>query len=263
MTQAPAAIFKIPTESPQPARGKAASRALKLAAAAPKAARRVAGVETRAATRGDGEVIELELGITVYPPRDKGGRWRAVWHEDGERQQCESVSEEKLAGKLEKVRLAARHGRGEHDAARRGPDRLVPQPGPAPGGRTVVTQARVHPAASVPAVRRTGHRRGHLPGHHGQPHAEDRQRRPYRRRGRPGPPDAVRHGRRGPQGRLPRQPHAGRGPLAGRGPPAARPEGHGRGRVGAVGRPRRDPVRRRYRPLGRALAAGPTASGTS
>ena len=95
MTQAPAAVFKIPTKSPQPSRAKAASRALKLVAAQPKAARRVAGVETRAVTRGDGEVIELELGITVYPPRGKGGRWRAVWHEDGERQQCESVSEEK------------------------------------------------------------------------------------------------------------------------------------------------------------------------
>jgi integrase len=70
----------------------------------PKAASLVAGVETRAATRGDGEVIELDLGITVYPPRDQGGRWRAVWHEDGQRQQCESVSEEKLAAKLEKVR---------------------------------------------------------------------------------------------------------------------------------------------------------------
>jgi integrase len=103
MTQAPASIFKIPTESPQPSRGRA-SRALKLAAAQPRAASRVAGMETRAATRGDGEVIELDQGITVYPPKDKGGRWRAVWHEDGERQQCESVSEEKLAAKLEKVR---------------------------------------------------------------------------------------------------------------------------------------------------------------
>ena len=106
MTQAPASIFKIPTKSPQPAR--VSSRARKAAAARPKAtglaAGRVAGVETRAATRGDGEVIELDLGITVYPPRDKGGRWRAVWHEDGERQQCESVSEEKLAAKLEKVK---------------------------------------------------------------------------------------------------------------------------------------------------------------
>jgi integrase len=106
MTQAPASIFKIPTESPQPARG-AVSRARKTAAkpkATSLAAGRVAGIDTRAATRGDGEVIELDLGITVYPPRDKGGRWRAVWHEDGGRQQCESVSEDKLAAKLEKVR---------------------------------------------------------------------------------------------------------------------------------------------------------------
>ncbi len=75
MTQAPAVIFKIPTESPQPARGRA-SRAVKAAAARPKAARRpagrVTGIETRAATRGDGKVIELDLGITVYPPRQEG-----------------------------------------------------------------------------------------------------------------------------------------------------------------------------------------------
>jgi hypothetical protein len=103
MAQSPAAIFKIPTESPQPARG-LASRALKLATVQPKAASRVAGIETRAATRGAGEVIELDQRITVYPPKDKGARWRAVWHQDGERQQCESVSEEKLAAKLEKVR---------------------------------------------------------------------------------------------------------------------------------------------------------------
>ncbi len=103
MTQAPAAVFKIPTESPQPVR-RAVSRARKTATAKPKAASRVAGIETRTAIRGDGEVIELELGITVYPPRDKGGRWRAVWQENGARQQCESVSAEKLAGKLEKVK---------------------------------------------------------------------------------------------------------------------------------------------------------------
>lgn len=51
----------------------------------------------------DRPVIELEHGITVYPARFEGDRWRAVWYEDGERQQCESVSEDKLAGKLEKV----------------------------------------------------------------------------------------------------------------------------------------------------------------
>ncbi len=38
----------------------------------------------RAATRGGGEVIELECGITVYPARAEGGRWRAVWYEDGQ-----------------------------------------------------------------------------------------------------------------------------------------------------------------------------------
>jgi integrase len=45
----------------------------------------------------------------VYPARDEGGRWRAVWHEDGQRQQCEASSEQKLAAKLDKVteRLAA------------------------------------------------------------------------------------------------------------------------------------------------------------
>jgi integrase len=54
-------------------------------------------------------VIELECGITVYPAREEGGRWRAVWYEDGERRQCEAASEEKLAAKLDKVteRLAA------------------------------------------------------------------------------------------------------------------------------------------------------------
>jgi hypothetical protein len=102
MTQALAAVFKIPTESPQLARGMA-DRARKAAAAQRQAASRtagqVAGSGTRAATRGDGEVIELESGITVYAPRGIGCRWRAVWYEDGARQQCESVSEDKLAGK--------------------------------------------------------------------------------------------------------------------------------------------------------------------
>jgi hypothetical protein len=48
-------------------------------------------------------VIEMEFGITVYPAREERGRWRAVWYEDGERQQCQAVTEDRLAGKLEKV----------------------------------------------------------------------------------------------------------------------------------------------------------------
>ena len=51
----------------------------------------------------DRPVIELECGIAVYPARCEGGRWRAVWYEDGQRQQCEAASEERLAVKLEKV----------------------------------------------------------------------------------------------------------------------------------------------------------------
>ena len=39
----------------------------------------------------------------MYPAREEPGRWRAVWYEDGQRQQCEAGSEEKLAARLEKV----------------------------------------------------------------------------------------------------------------------------------------------------------------
>ena len=102
MTQAPPAIFKIPTKSPQPAR-KAARPAGRAKAGRPGAGRVLASGTGRAATRGGGEVIELDYGLTVYPPREEPGRWRAVWHEDGKRQQCEAVSEEKLAARLAKV----------------------------------------------------------------------------------------------------------------------------------------------------------------
>ncbi len=40
----------------------------------------------------------------MYPARSEGGRWRATWHENDERQQCEAATEEKLATKLAKVR---------------------------------------------------------------------------------------------------------------------------------------------------------------
>jgi hypothetical protein len=56
-------------------------------------------------------VVELECGITVYPPlpepeergKKRPPRWRAVWQENGERLQCEAASEETLAARLEKV----------------------------------------------------------------------------------------------------------------------------------------------------------------
>jgi integrase len=109
MTQAPPAIFKIPTKSPQPAHGKAGRPAGRAKANRLAPARVLANGTGRAATRGGGEVIELEYGISVYPARKENGRWRAVWYENGERQQCEAGTDEKLTAKLEKVaeRLAA------------------------------------------------------------------------------------------------------------------------------------------------------------
>ena len=105
MTQAPPAIFKIPTKSPQPARGKPGRSAGRAKAGRPAPGRVIASGTGRAATRGGGEVIELEYGITVYPARSEEGRWRAVWYESDERQQCEAANEEKLAAKLEKVKV--------------------------------------------------------------------------------------------------------------------------------------------------------------
>jgi hypothetical protein len=110
MTQAAPARTKIPTKSPQPGRStprRPGGRTTKVGN--PARATVLAAGAGREATRGGGEVIELECGITVYSARSEGGRWRAVWYEAGQRQQCEAPSEEKLASKLAKVteRLAA------------------------------------------------------------------------------------------------------------------------------------------------------------
>ena len=48
-------------------------------------------------------VIELECGVTVYPARWNGDRWRAVWYENGQRRQCEAATEDMLAVRLDKV----------------------------------------------------------------------------------------------------------------------------------------------------------------
>jgi hypothetical protein len=110
MAQEAPARAKIPTKSPQLARGEAAQSS----AGRPKAGRTVrrrvlASGTGRVATRGGGPVIELECGVTVYPAREEQGRWRAVWYQNGQRRQCEAASEDRLAARLEKVakRLAA------------------------------------------------------------------------------------------------------------------------------------------------------------
>jgi hypothetical protein len=107
-------LLKIPTRIPQLApagarRPAGAGRRRPQSSSAPQPGGLLRG-EARMATRGDDRlVVELEWGITVYPARVEGDRWRAVWQENGERRQCEAVSEPRLAEKLEKVteRLAA------------------------------------------------------------------------------------------------------------------------------------------------------------
>jgi hypothetical protein len=90
-------------ESPQPGGGSGRAGIRGKKTSGPARPRVLATGTGRDSSRGDGEVIELECGITVYPARSEGGRWRAVWHEAGERQQCEAATEEKLAPKLEKI----------------------------------------------------------------------------------------------------------------------------------------------------------------
>ena len=155
-------------------------------------------------------VVELECGVTVYPAREPGGRWRAVWYEDGARRQCEAATEDRLAARLEKVteRLAA----DAPNLERPGADLIAWYLSPSrhPAGRAwsakhADTQRRLCERFAAP-----GHRRGHLPGHQDLPHAADRQRRAHCRRRRPGARDALRAGRSGDRGRVPDQPAAGR-----------------------------------------------------
>jgi integrase len=110
MAQSAPVRTKIPTKNPQPSRA-GVTRPAATAARPRRTGRFAFAAGTgRAVTRGDGRVVvEVEGGITVYPARRAGDRWRAVWYEDGRRRQCEAVAEDKLAAKLAKVaeRLAA------------------------------------------------------------------------------------------------------------------------------------------------------------
>jgi integrase len=94
---------KINTKTTQPPRGGTARRAARRGNRAIRGPARVSG-DTRESVRGPGRVVvELECGVTVYPPQRDGEPWRAVWAEDGRRRFREAVTEEKLAAKLEKV----------------------------------------------------------------------------------------------------------------------------------------------------------------
>ena len=110
MAQSAPARVKIPTKNPQPSRA-GVTRPATTGMRPGRSGRPVFATGAgRAATRGDGRVVvELEGGITVYPARRAGERWRAVWYEGGRRRQCEAVAEGKLAARLARVteRLAA------------------------------------------------------------------------------------------------------------------------------------------------------------
>jgi hypothetical protein len=94
---------KINTKTTQPPRDGTARRAARRGNRATRGPARVSG-DTRDSVRSPGRVVvELECGVTVYPPQRAGEPWRAVWAEDGRRRFREAVSEEKLAAKLEKV----------------------------------------------------------------------------------------------------------------------------------------------------------------
>jgi hypothetical protein len=89
-------------------------------------AARVRG-DARESARGR-PVIELDAGITVYPPERDGAPWRAIWVEDGRRRFCEAATEAKLAVKLAKVTERLEADAPGMERPRRGPDRLVPVP---------------------------------------------------------------------------------------------------------------------------------------
>lgn len=251
MSHGAVTLTKIPTESSQPARRRPGPGRK----AVPKIGSAILALAADAViTDGDGRpVIEMACGITVYPAREEGDRWRAVWYVDGQRRQCESVSEHKLAVKLEKVteRLTADAPNMERPGAELAAHYLDPA-----GRHAVVAQACPHPAAAVRAVRPPGDRRPGLPGHQGQPHAAGRQRRVHSRRGRPRAADDLRAGDRRDRGRVPDQHAAGEGPLAGCGPGAARPGCGCRRGVRAVGRPAEIPADADITALAAALAAG-------
>ena len=87
---------KINTEVTQPSPARASRRRSKKRAG-------VAG-EARSSVRDPGRaVIELDHGVTVYPPQAHGEPWRAVFIENGQRRYWQAGTEAKLAARLAKV----------------------------------------------------------------------------------------------------------------------------------------------------------------
>ena len=229
MTQEAPARTKIPATGPW--RGRTGCRARE---GRPRGTRQDAcGRDRTRGHPGGGPVIELECGITVYPAREEQGRWRAVWHENGERRQCEAASEDKLAARLAKVTE-----RLEADAPNmtlRGadliafylsPDRLPVQR--QWSRKHAHTQRRLCERFAAPVIDAIVCQ--DITTEHMQKIVNAA---PMPGGGRPGPGHDLGPGHRGPGGRIPGQLAASEGALAGRGPPDA--PAAWMGRVGAVG----------------------------
>jgi len=120
MAQSAPAQTKINTKATQPARGRAARPpAGRRKAGQPAKEPRVSGDARESVREPARVVIEVEGGITVYPPEVEGEPWRAVFTENGERRYRQGATEARLAAKLEKVaeRLAADAPRMERPGA--------------------------------------------------------------------------------------------------------------------------------------------------
>jgi site-specific recombinase XerC len=97
---------KINTEVTQLASSRPSRRSLGRVQPGPSARQpaRVGG-DARGSVRDPGrQVVELDCGITVYPPEAEGEPWRAVFTENGQRRYRQAGTEARLAAKLEKVR---------------------------------------------------------------------------------------------------------------------------------------------------------------
>ena len=148
-------------------------------------------------------MIELDHGVTVYPPQADGEPWRAVFTENGQRRYRQAATEAKLAAKLAKVteRLQA----DAPDMERPGADLIAwyLSPDRHPVGQPwsrkhADTQRRLCERFVAPVIS----------GINCQDitvgrHAARRQRRAHRGRGRAAAQVPVGHGHSGDSGRVP------------------------------------------------------------
>ena len=105
MTQSAPARTKINTKVTQPAPGRSSRRpAGRPGPGRPPKGPRVSGEARVSVPPAARPVIEMDFGIPVYPPGDRGEPWRAMFAENGQRKYRQGATEAKLAEKLEKVR---------------------------------------------------------------------------------------------------------------------------------------------------------------